>query len=134
MFDLPLIARLAGAMAGHAADRHAVIARNVAHADTPGYRAQDLPAFAAVLEEATPVRLTAPDQRRPADGPGPRWPMSPLRGLMPVQDDRAEAAPNGNSVSIEREFVKAAEARHQHDLALAILRSATGQLRSALGR
>ncbi|MCC6304286.1 MAG: flagellar basal body rod protein FlgB [Rhodobacteraceae bacterium] len=134
MFDLPLIARLAGAMAGHAADRHAVIARNVAHADTPGYKAQDLPAFAAVLEEAGPVRPGAPDRRLPDPGPGPRWPPGPPAALMAVRDDRGEAAPNGNSVSLEREFVKAAEARHQHDLALAILRSATGQLRAALGR
>lgn len=131
MFDQPLILRLAGAMASHAADRHAVIARNIAHADTPGYRAQDLPAFATVLEAAA---AAGPQPFAGTDATGWRPPSGRFLPVEPQADGGGEAAPNGNSVSLEREFVKAAEVRQQHELALAILRSGTGLLRSALGR
>lgn len=131
MFDQPLILRLAGAMAGHAADRHAVVARNIAHADTPGYRARDLPAFADVLEAAAGAAIP-PFAGIPPGGMGPAAARALPAGA--VADTGAEAAPNGNSVALEHEFVKAAEARQQHDIALAILRSGTGLLRAALGR
>lgn len=36
--------RLASDLAAHAATRQSVIAENIAHADTPGYRARDIPA------------------------------------------------------------------------------------------
>ena len=37
---------MARAMTGHAVVRQQLLARNVANADTPGYRAQDLAGFA----------------------------------------------------------------------------------------
>ena len=37
---------LASALAAHASARQQVIAENVAHADTPGYRARDIADFA----------------------------------------------------------------------------------------
>ena len=45
-----------------------------------------------------------------------------------------EAAPNGNTVSIEREMLTAAEGRQQHDMALAITKSLGGVIRTSLGR
>ena len=43
-------------------------------------------------------------------------------------------APNGNSVSIEQEMVKAASARQDHEMALAIYRTTSDILRASLGR
>jgi flagellar basal-body rod protein FlgB len=43
-------------------------------------------------------------------------------------------APNGNSVSLEREMMRAAETRQSHDMALAVYGTARGILRAALGR
>jgi flagellar basal-body rod protein FlgB len=47
---------------------------------------------------------------------------------------RGSDAPNGNSVSLESEMVKAAEVRQQHDMALSIYRSTSDILKLALGR
>ena len=46
MFGQIDVLRMAGAMARNAEARQGAIARNVANADTPGYRAVDLPSFA----------------------------------------------------------------------------------------
>lgn len=43
-------------------------------------------------------------------------------------------APNGNSVSIEQEMVKAASARQDHEMALAIYRNTSSIIRASLGR
>ena len=46
----------------------------------------------------------------------------------------ATGSPNGNTVSLEGEMVKAAEARQSHDMALAIYRSTSDLMRTALGK
>ncbi|MFU8836651.1 MAG: flagellar basal body rod protein FlgB, partial [Roseovarius sp.] len=61
MFDRLEIFRMAQAMAVHAAARQSVAAGNVAHADTPGYRARDAAPFAAVYDAApNDLRATRP--------------------------------------------------------------------------
>ena len=56
------ILNLASALAAHASARQEVIAENVAHADTPGYRARDVADFAAILDggPAFSARMTRP--------------------------------------------------------------------------
>ena len=44
------------------------------------------------------------------------------------------SAPNGNTVSLETEMVRATEVRHQHEMALSVYQSALGVLRTSLGR
>lgn len=46
MFTNLNVFRMAQAMAVHAGQRQAIIAQNVANADTPGYQARDLSPFA----------------------------------------------------------------------------------------
>ena len=53
--------------------------------------------------------------------------------LQPRQTGGAEA-PNGNSVSLEEEMVKAASARQDHEMALAIYRNTSDIIRASLGR
>ena len=126
MFDQLEVFRTAHAMAVHAGARHALAARNIANADTPGYRAQDIPAFRDVVSrESSGLRATRPGHI----GAG-----VPVR--LPEAADRADALtdPNGNSVSLEREMLTAVEARRQHDRALAIYRNALSLVRLSLGR
>ena len=126
MFEKLEIVRMAQAMAAHAGARQAEISRNIANADTPGYRAQDLRPFGTVYEGG-------------ADG------MRATRTghLGQTQQDASEAAdrvlsgtatPNGNSVSLEAEMVKSVEARQNHDMALAIYRATSDVIRASLGR
>ena len=118
------ILRTAQALASHAAARQALAARNVAHADTPGYRPADLPAFSLHAGPGLPLRQTRPDHL-PAAGAGP--------AARPVAETGA-ASPSGNAVSLEREMVRAAEIRGQHDLALSVFRASLDLMRAGLGR
>lgn len=125
MFEKLELTRMAQALAAQSGARMAVIAENVANADTPGYKARDLPAFAEVYEEA------GQDMR--ATRPGHLVAASPA--AMPVPDIvRGHDAPNGNSVSLEAEMVKSVEARQSHDMALAIYRATSDVVRASLGR
>ncbi|MGA0539512.1 FlgB family protein [Neotabrizicola sp. VNH66] len=122
MFETLELTRMAQGLAAHAGARMGVIARNVAHADTPGYKAQDLPPFAAVYDGGA-MRSTRPGHL----GAGP------AAAAVPILAGGSEA-PNGNSVSLEMEMVKSAGARQEHDMALAIYRATSGVIRASLGR
>ncbi|MCU0904808.1 MAG: FlgB family protein [Tabrizicola sp.] len=125
MFEKLELTRMAQGLAAHAGARMGVIARNIAHADTPGYKAQDLPDFAQVFESGgVPLRATRPghlseDTTRPV-------PAAFASG--------GTEAPNGNTVSLEKEMVKSAEARQEHEMALAIYRATSDVVRASLGR
>lgn len=117
----------AGAMARHAGRRQAVVAGNIANADTPGYRSRGIPDFADVMDPAANGAMRATRARH-------------LNGAQPGTLPRARIAetterePNGNSVSVETELMKGVAARRQHDQALAIYRAGLSLLRASLGR
>ena len=120
MFESLKLTVMAQAMAAHAGSRMGLIARNVANADTPGYRALDIPIFSEVYQKSGAFDLgssagAAAGNAQPFIAPG-------------------DVEPNGNSVSVEVEMVKAAEARQEQEMALAIYRSASGIIRASLGR
>lgn len=123
MFEKLELTRMAQALMAHSGARLATAAQNVAHADTPGYRARDIADFAETYRGADSLRATraghAGWSRDAALAP------APLAGWTD---------PNGNSVSIEAEMVRSAGARQAHDMALAVYRSASSITRAALGR
>jgi flagellar basal-body rod protein FlgB len=125
MFEKLELTRMAQALAAHSGARMSAIAENVANADTPGYKAQDLPSFAQVfVGGGLELRATRAGHLtdRPAD-------------LALVADTApGRAAPNGNTVSLEAEMVKSVEARQSHDMALAIYRATSDAVRASLGR
>jgi flagellar basal-body rod protein FlgB len=128
VFERLNVSMMAHALAGHASSRQTAIAQNVAHADTPDYLARDLPSFADIWQAGggTSMRATRA---------GHIGQLAP--GAMPAAEaDRTPGtrSPNGNTVSLEREMVKAAEVRQQFEMALAIASSASNIQRTALGR
>ena len=125
MFEKLELTRMAQALAAQSGARMAVIAENVANADTPGYKARDVPAFAEVYEaEGLEMRATRPGHL-----------SAPSQSTTPVPDiARGHESPNGNSVSLEAEMVKSVEARQNHDMALAIYRATSDVIRASLGR
>lgn len=128
MFENIEMMQTAQAMARHASRRQDLVARNVANADTPGYRALDMPDFADSLPpDAAPVALRA---TRPTHLSAPSLAGTVARAI----DAGTQAAPNGNTVSLETEMVRAAELRQQHDMAMAIYVKARDILRASLGR
>lgn len=124
MFNTLNVFNMAHAMAEHAAYRQTVVARNIANADTPGYRARDIAPFSDLVSEAGEFAMRA---SRPAhlNGAGLRWDEFDARPMF---------EPGRNTVSLEEEMVKAAEIRSEHKRALAIYRSSLNILRSSLGR
>ena len=122
------ILSMAQKMARYADQRHALIAENIANADTPAYKARDLPSFERVFsqgEAALPLRTTRPNHIIPTD-----------QGFMPevIRESGLEASPNGNNVSLEHEMTKAAETRQSYDMALGIYFKSLEILRTSLGR
>jgi len=125
--DLSLF-RLATAKAEYAARRQTVTAQNMAQADTPGYKARDLPPFSEIYR-------------------APRAGME-MRGSHPAHfrqgisatalEARAEimpgnASPNGNTVSVETEMIRASEIQRDHNMALTVYGSGLKLLRTAIG-
>ena len=124
MFDNLEMMRMAKALTRHAGARQLQVARNVANADTPGYRARDAAPFDAGRESGgLALRATRPDHV--AQGSAPR---------VRLVDAGGEAAPNGNTVSLEDELVRGAEVKRQHELALSVYQSGLRLMRAATGR
>lgn len=115
---------LASGLARHASARHRVIAENVANADTPGYRAREVKEFQAIVKEAFNARATRPGHLGFAERAGE--PRTFELALPP--------SPNGNTVNIEDQAVRAVQAQGQHALALAVYAKAVDILRLGLGR
>lgn len=115
MFENLQIFGLAQARARHAAAREAEVARNIANADTPGFRARDIAPFDEVFRAATRPGEPAELRLRRIDAGGPE-------------------SPNGNTVSLEAEMVRSVEAQRDHSRALTVYRSAMSVLRTSLGR
>ncbi|MEL7013789.1 MAG: flagellar basal body protein, partial [Pseudomonadota bacterium] len=93
MFDKIEVFKMAHAMARHAGSRHAVIAQNMANADTPGYKAQDIASFQTHLSQSShdfQMRATRSSHLNAAKSPD-------THAVFERPD--ALADPNGNSVS-----------------------------------
>jgi len=127
MFKTLNLFQMAHAMATHAGQRQALVAENMAHADTPGYRARDLPPFADTYKN--------PSSSGAAKATRDGHLFGQSTGLDPrAMETRRAEAPNGNSVTIEEQMMKAVDVKRQHDRAMAIYKSSLTILRTSLGR
>lgn len=126
MYQSLEIFKMAQAMAVHAGDRQALVAQNVANADTPGYKPLDLPKF------ADSYAVDSKTQR--ATRAGHLHGTTALSASEAGEATTVGGSPNGNGVSIEEEMLRAVEIKRQHGRALAIYKSSLGILRTSLGR
>ena len=99
-------------MARHAAKRHALIAQNVANADTPGFKARDIGSFSDVLK----THATR------ADGTDRIFERSDIE------------SPNGNSVSLEDELMRGTQVQNDYNMAISIYRSTLQMMKTAVGK
>ncbi|MDX1294244.1 MAG: flagellar biosynthesis protein FlgB [Hyphomonas sp.] len=105
------------AMARHAAESQKVSATNIAHANDPGYKATHVEAFQDFLARA------ATNGSVDADNPA----------FKTFETDFANS-PNGNSVNLELEMFRAADAQSQHEMALSVYTKSLDLLRTAIGK
>ncbi len=126
MFESVEIMRMANALATHSGARLGVIAENIANADTPGFRAKDLPDFDAAWADAAGGGMRA-------TRPGHLGTSAQGDGATAIVRD-GPGSPDGNTVSLQGEMARAAQTRQDHDMALAVYKNAADILRAALGR
>ena len=105
--------------------RQAVLAQNIANADTPGYVPKDVAPFAQTLARANVSQLvrTQPDH---------------LAGTAPlpsvVQPQPRERAADGNAVALDEQLTKVADTQTTQALVTAIYRKYLTMFGMALGR
>jgi flagellar basal-body rod protein FlgB len=106
--------------------RQRVLAENVANADTPRYRAQDVAPFARLLADAAGPDLAITNAAH----------IAPRGGGLRTRVDRTamEQTPNGNAVSLDEQALRIAETDSQHSLAMSLHRKYLALFRTALGR
>ena len=107
-----------------AGQRQAVLAQNVANANTPGYQPRDVAPFAAALNAVSPgLAVTDPGHIQPTAG------AADLRHARP-----RERAPDGNAVSLEDQLMKVADTSSTQEMVANLYRKYHGMFRTALGR
>ncbi len=130
---MPALFQLLSARAGFLQARHAVLAQNLANADTPRYQPQDLvePDFEALLRDgpasAPPVVVT---RTRTGHLPG-----ASTTAVSPRQKPVAafETAPAGNAVIVEEQIRLMGQADRGYQLATNLYGKYVGMMRTALG-
>ncbi len=96
--------------------RQVTIASNVANANTPGYRAQDVQPFSAVLSHMQlPMATTEAGHLQPASFSSGKTNVKPGESWDVVY--------SGNSVNLEQEMMKAGEVTNAHALNTNIVRA-----------
>lgn len=124
MNDLAIL-RLADGLARHSALRHRLVAENVAHADTPGYKARDLESFDKLVPADFAMRAT-----REAHLSG-----QASQTLRPIHDSAfGSESPNGNDVNVTDQIARATQAMGNHDKAVAVYKKTLDILRLGIGR
>lgn len=117
----------ASAMARHAGARQAVVARNIANADTPGFQAQSIAPFKDVYRtNGTIVMQTTRTGHMQSNTGSVTAPRDPTTTGTP--------SPNGNTVSVEDEMMQSVAVSREHNRALTIYRHTMTIIRTSLGR
>jgi flagellar basal-body rod protein FlgB len=130
LFQLKLFQRLSDRM-GWLGVRQEVLAQNIANADTPHYVPRDMKAldFADHLSQVAPVTQVRTD---------PMHLVGTATATTSVDDQRTkrqyETAPVGNSVVLEEQMVKLADAQSSYQLMTNLYRKHVDLLKMALGR
>ncbi|MET0315118.1 MAG: flagellar basal body protein [Hansschlegelia sp.] len=119
----PLLSALKTKLRWHEA-RQAVLAENVANASTPGFRAHDLKPVEQAGGAAAPAQ-TDPRHLSLASG-GAEMKSGAVDGF--------ERTPDGNTVVLEEQMMKAAQNQMDHQMAAMLYQKSLGLLKAALGR
>lgn len=130
--------QVAGDRMRYLTERQTLIARNIANADTPGYKAQDLQPFVPPTTDATasgaaaagvsPVILV---QTNPA-----HLQLEPdaIESQMPVatEADYGGEKPSGNTVSVEEQMIKSADVSNAFAMASAVYAKSISIMKTAV--
>lgn len=96
--------------------RQEAIAGNIAQANTPGYAAKDVQPFEAVLQSSHLSMATSNPGHIAQTG-------APVDAVGETEDDAWDTYDSGNSVSIEKEMVKASEVNGAYSLNNSVIKA-----------
>jgi flagellar basal-body rod protein FlgB len=116
--------QVAGDRMRYLTERQTMIARNIANADTPGYKAQDLVPFAPVMASsgATATGGSAPLALAQTNVGHLQLEPDTVAAQRTAATDPAYGGekPDGNTVSVEEQMVKSADVANAFALASAV--------------
>jgi flagellar basal-body rod protein FlgB len=104
--------------------RQSLIAGNIANANTPGFKAQDVEPFEKVLHATSLVLATTKAGHMDLGA-------SDVPVANPKDEDSWEITHSGNSVSLEQELIKANDVNRSYRLNTSIIKAFHGMLMSA---
>ena len=119
---------------GYLAERQKVISQNVANADTPGYMSQDLKKvdFSSLVENISKNKMhVTMDNTNPMHQLAPDQSPNPKAGKNKVP---YEVKPDGNSVVLEEQMVKASDVQMNYSLMLNLYRDTADMIKTSLGK
>ena len=130
LFQLKLFQRISERMNWLGA-RQQVLAQNIANADTPDYVPHDLKplTFTDHLTKSNPVTQSRTDPKHLVGTAQPSDPIDDMKQRNPY-----ESAPVGNSVVMEEQMTKLADAQASYQLMTNLYRKHVDLLKTALGR
>jgi flagellar basal-body rod protein FlgB len=106
--------------------RQALLAQNIANANTPGYKPHDVQPFSKALANVQPV---APARTQSGHLTGTLTVAAPNE----VVDRSHLHAADGNAVSLDEQLVKLADTETTHSFVTSIYRTYLGMFNTALG-
>ena len=127
--SIPFFGLLKGRL-GYLGQRQRLISQNVANADTPGYAGRDLKPFTfdQAMKAANGPGGIAPARTNAAHLAGTQAPAATwTSGAAPD----SETTLDGNSVVLEEQMLKMAEARANYDAAVGFYQKSLGMIRMA---
>jgi len=125
----PGLIRLLTEKMAYLGQRQAVLAQNVANANTPGYKAKDLAPFSfsdALKETQSGMRTTDPRHIIPASMAGVNAATKRARSF--------ETVPSGNSVELEQQMMQVSNTAVDYQAVTAMYRKFIGLFRTAIGK
>ena len=129
--NLPMFQALREKMQWHQ-QRQSVLAENVANADTPGYRSQDLKPFtfsglvSAERDSGSIKPVVTQAGHITSSG------IAGSHNVKTLQAGSFERTPNGNSVVLEEQMMKIAENQMDYQTATSLYTRSLGLLKTAL--
>ncbi|KAF2990640.1 flagellar basal body rod protein FlgB [Methylocystis sp. MJC1] len=105
--------------------RQSIVSQNIAHANTPGYKTQDLSDFAKVLDKSAGLRMATTSTSHQS--------ITPSGESVSARGGEAwEVSHSGNDVSLEAELIKAGDVRNNFSMDTNVLKTFHGMWLSSL--
>ena len=127
--------QVAGDRMRYLTERQTLIARNIANADTPGYKAQDLAPFTPASGSGgttaagpPPVVLTATNSAHLQV----EQDVLARQQAVSTQADYGGEKPSGNTVSVEEQMIKAADVSNAFAMASAVYAKSISLMKTAV--